>query len=91
MVMVRQKSKVVTSRQVEVLTMLSRSTFCSLGEIVSSLGVSYAAASKMISRLESKGLVSRSINEMDRRATDVCLTQRGTEMVRLFSSHADKE
>ena len=91
MVMDRQSSISVTSRQVEVLTMLSRSTSCTLGEIASAFGVSYAAASKMIDRLESKGLVTRSINEMDRRATDVCLTQRGAEMLRLFGSHADKE
>jgi DNA-binding MarR family transcriptional regulator len=91
MVMDRQKSSTVTSRQIEVLTMLSRSTFCSLGEIVSALGVSYAAASKMINRLESKGLVTRSINEMDRRSTDIRITQKGTQIVRLFDFRTDKE
>jgi len=91
MVMVRQKSSTVTSRQIEVLTVLSRSTSCSLGEIVSALGVSYAAASKMINRLEDKGLVTRSINEMDRRSTDIHLTQKGTQMVRLFGAVTGKD
>ena len=89
--MVRQKSKVVTSRQVEVLTMLSRTTFCSLGEIASSLGVSYAAVSKMIDRLEDEGLVTRSINEMDRRSTDIRITGKGTQIVRLFDVRTGKE
>ena len=91
MVMVRQNSNTVTSRQIEVLIMLSRSTFCSLGEVVSALGVSYAAASKMMNRLESKGLVTRSINEMDRRSTDIRITQKGVEMVRLFGSVPGKD
>jgi len=91
MVMDRQKSNTVTSRQIEVLTVLSRSTSCSLGEIASALGVSYAAASKMIDRLEDKVLVTRSINEMDRRSTDIRITQKGTQIVRLFGSITDKD
>jgi DNA-binding MarR family transcriptional regulator len=91
MVMVRQKASTVTSRQVEVLTMLLHSTFCSLGEIASAFGVSYAAASKMINRLEDKGLVTRSINEMDRRSTDIRITQKGIQIVRLFDVRTDKE
>jgi len=89
MVMVPQKSTTVTSRQVEVLTLLSRFTSCSLGEIASALGVSYAATSKMINRLEDKRLVTRSINEMDRRSTDIRLTEKGTQIVRLFGSHGN--
>ena len=91
MVMVHRKSSTVTSRQVEILTVLSRSAFCSIGEIASALDVSYAAASKMINRLEDKGLVTRSINEMDRRATDVRLTDKGIEIVHLFGSITDND
>jgi len=89
MVMVGRKSSSVTSRQLEVLALLSRSTSCSIGEIASTLGVSYAAASKMVNRLEDKGLVTRSINEMDRRAADVRITEKGSQMVRLFDIHID--
>jgi DNA-binding MarR family transcriptional regulator len=91
MVMVRRKSNTVTSRQVEVLTVLSRSTSCSIGVIASAFGVSYAAASKMINRLEGKGLVTRSINEMDRRSTDIRITGKGTQIVRLFDVRTGKE
>ena len=91
MVMVRRKSNTVTSRQVEVLTVLSHSTSCSIGVIASAFGVSYAAASKMIDRLEDKGLVTRSINEMDRRSTDIRITGKGTQILRLFNVRTDKE
>lgn len=89
--MVRRKSNTVTSRQVEVLALLSRSASCSIGEIASAFGVSYAAASKMINRLEDKGLVTRSINEMDRRAADIRITEKGSQMVRLFAVRIDNE
>ena len=91
MVMVRRKSNTVTSRQVEILALVSRSTSCSVGEIASAFGVSYAAASKMINRLEDKGLVTRSINEMDRRAADIRITEKGSQMVRLFDIRIDKK
>jgi DNA-binding MarR family transcriptional regulator len=91
MVMVPRKSSSVTSRQVEVLVVLSRSASCSIGEIASAFDVSYAAASKMINRLEDKGLVTRSINEMDRRAADIRITEKGTQFVRLFDIRIDKE
>ena len=89
MIMARRKTSSVTSRQVEVLALLSRSTSCSIGEIASAFGVSYAAASKMINRLEDKGLVTRSINEMDRRAADIRITEKGSQMVRLFDIRID--
>src|SRR2546421_7854763 len=90
-VMIRQKSSTVTSHQIEVLTVLSRSASCSIGKIASTFGVSYAAASKMINRLENKGLVTRSINEMDRRSTDIRITGKGTQILRLFDVRTDKE
>jgi DNA-binding MarR family transcriptional regulator len=84
--MVRRKSPYVTSRQHEVLLLLSRSASCSIGEIVSTLGISYAAATKMIDRLADKGLVQRSTNEMDRRFTDVSLTPAGIQAARILGS-----
>ncbi len=91
-VMVRKKSPQVTSRQREVLLwLLSRSTSCSIGEIASNFGISYAAATKMINRLAGKGLVQRSPNKMDMRFTDVSLTPAGTEAARLLDSLADKD
>jgi DNA-binding MarR family transcriptional regulator len=89
--MVHQKAHTITSRQGEVLVLLSRSTSCSVGEIASTLGVSSAAATKLINRLERKGYVIRALNEWDRRCSDIRLTQAGTKAVRLFRSPSKKE
>ena len=84
MSLTKQKSVTITARQYKVLELLSRSRSCSVGQIASALGVSSAAATKIVIRLEKKGLVVRRINEMDRRAVNVNLTRAGTESTRLF-------
>ena len=56
------------------------------GEIAAALGVNSAAAVKMVSRLESKGLVRRRTDDWDRRLTKVSLTDAGKEAVRLFGA-----
>jgi len=82
----QRKFRSVTARQGEVLRLLSRSQFGSLGEIAAALGVNSAAAVKMVSRLEGKGLVRRRTDDWDRRLTRVSLTDAGREAVRLFGS-----
>jgi len=82
MTTVSRESFHVTPRQLEVLTYLSRREYWSVGEIASVLGVSSAAATKAIARLERKGLVKRAENMMDRRCVDVSLTRSGTETLR---------
>ncbi len=82
----QRKFRSVTARQSEVLRLLSRSQFGSLGEIAAALGVNSAAAVKMVSRLESKGLVRRRTDDWDRRLTRVSLTDAGKEAVRLFGA-----
>lgn len=82
MTTVSRQSFHVTPRQLEVLTCLSRREYWSVGEIASVLGVSSAAATKAIARLERKGLVKRAENMMDRRCVDVSLTRSGTETLR---------
>ena len=72
----------MTARQREVLTLLSNSDHWSVGQIASALGVSSAAATKAIVRLERKGLVKRSENTIDRRRVDVSLTRIGTKTAR---------
>ena len=69
-----QQSLPLTPRQHEVLMLLSCRQQWSVGEIAAALGVSSPAATKAVVRLESKGFVSRSENEMDRRRVDVRLT-----------------
>jgi DNA-binding MarR family transcriptional regulator len=72
----------MTARQVEVLTMLSRQERWSVGEVASALGVSSAAATKAIIRLERKGLVTRSVDMMDRRCVNVHVTKSGVNAIR---------
>lgn len=81
MTTIRWTSTVITPRQLEVLTFLAQREQWSIGEIASGLGVSSAAATKAITRLERKGLVTRSVDMRDRRCVSVCITSGGTSMV----------
>jgi len=72
----------VTPRQLEVLTIMSSREYWSVGELASALGVSSAATTKAIARLQRKGLVKRSENMLDRRSVDVRITRVGSEAVR---------
>ncbi|HZU67911.1 MAG TPA: MarR family transcriptional regulator [Ktedonobacteraceae bacterium] len=72
----------LTPRQFEVLTFLAQRERWSVGEIASALGVSSAAATKAVARLERKGLVKRAENMTDRRCVDVTLTRSGNEALR---------
>lgn len=82
MTMIRRSSTSITSRQLEVLAFLARREHWFVGEVASALGVSSAAATKAIARLERKGLVTRSIDMMDRRCVNVRITRAGTDAVR---------
>jgi predicted ArsR family transcriptional regulator len=77
----------LTPRQQEVLTVLACRQQWSVGEIAAALGVSSPAATKAVVRLESKGFVRRSENEMDRRRVDVRLTSVATRSMQ-FSGAA---
>ncbi len=72
----------VTPRQVEVLTLITRRDRWSVGELANALGVSSAAATKAIARLEKKGLAARSVDLMDRRCVNVSITRAGIEAIR---------
>lgn len=78
----RQTSTTITPRQLEVLAFLARREHWSVGEVASALGVSSAAATKAVSRLERKGMVTRSVNMLDRRCVDVQVTRSGNELIR---------
>jgi len=69
----------ITPRQLEVLSFLASREQWSVGEIASGLGISSAAATKAISRLERKGLVTRTVDAMDRRCVNVRLTRVGSD------------
>jgi DNA-binding MarR family transcriptional regulator len=72
----------LTPRQLEILKVLARRESWSVGQIASTLGVSSAAATKAVTRLERKGLVKRSENMMDRRIVDVMLTNKAANAMR---------
>jgi DNA-binding MarR family transcriptional regulator len=82
MAMMRRTSTSITSRQLEVLAFLARREHWLVGEVASALGVSSAAATKAIARLERKGLVTRSVDMMDRRCVNVRITRAGSDAVR---------
>ncbi len=75
----------ITPRQLEVLSYLSRQEQWSVGEVASTLGVSSAAATKAIARLERKGLVTRTVDILDRRCVNVQITRAGSEAVKHMS------
>jgi DNA-binding MarR family transcriptional regulator len=72
----------ITSRQLEVLEFLARREQWQVGEVASVLGISSAAATKAIARLERKGLVTRSVDVMDRRCVNVRITRAGGDALR---------
>lgn len=76
----------ITPRQLELLHVLTSRQQMSVGEVATALKVSSAAATKAITRLERKGLVTRTIDIMDRRCVNVRLTRAGTELTRRSSS-----
>lgn len=88
MTTMRRASISITSRQLEVLTFLARREHWLVGEVASELGVSSAAATKAIARLERKGLVTRSVDIMDRRCVNVRVTRAGSDAVRQIARTA---
>ena len=82
MTTIRRLPDLITPRQLEVLACLSQRDHWSIGQVASSLGVSCAAATKVITRLERKGLVSRTVDMMDRRCVNVRVTHVGIETLR---------
>ncbi len=82
MTIVQREMITVTPRQAEVLIFLARRDHWSVGDVASNLGVSSAAATKAIARLERKGLVTRSIDIMDRRCVNVRITHAGNDIIR---------
>lgn len=82
MTTLRRIATSITPRQFEVLGYLAKREHWSVGEVASTLGVSSAAATKAIARLERKGLVTRTVDIMDRRCVNVRLTRSGSDAIR---------
>lgn len=82
MTTLRRMPDLVTPRQLEVLANLSQREQWSISQVASFLGVSCAAATKAVARLERKGLVSRTVDMMDRRCVNVRVTRAGNDILR---------
>jgi DNA-binding MarR family transcriptional regulator len=74
----------VTLRQFHLLKLIGLNGRQQVGEVAELLGISAAAASKTIDRLESLGLVARSSCEEDRRATLLAPSPEGRALIRRY-------
>jgi DNA-binding MarR family transcriptional regulator len=72
---------VLTTAQYHCLTMVAGREPCAVGRLAEGLGVSDPAATKVVSRLEGKGLVARTGWGADRRVVHVTLSQRGRSVM----------
>lgn len=59
------------------------------GALVQSLGMTKGAVSKLVDRLEQKGLVTRAVSDVDRRQQAVALTPAGRALVPRLARLAD--
>lgn len=70
----------ITVGQAKCLCFIFANETVTVGDISRGLGISYPAATKNISRLAEKGLVSRRANQTDRRNIFVEITAQGKEL-----------
>lgn len=63
--------------QTRVLHLLKEEGAMTQRELTDHLGIQSGSASELMKKLESAGLISRTISETDRRGIDVCLTEEG--------------
>lgn len=71
----------LTMAQISTLFRLHHEGMCGVTDVGEQLGVTNAAASQMVDRLVSQGLVERSEAPQDRRAKQLTLTPRGRQLV----------
>jgi DNA-binding MarR family transcriptional regulator len=71
----------LTLSQWRVLVIASRAERLRVGELAAHLGVSVPSASRIVRRIERRGLLSASRADDDRRATILRLTTAGTQVV----------
>ena len=71
----------LTLVQWRVLVIAARTQGTRIGELAAQLGVSVPAASRLVRRMEARGLVQAVRDEQDRRATLVTITDLGRTLV----------
>jgi DNA-binding MarR family transcriptional regulator len=70
----------LTLPQWRILVVVAQSDGSRVGEVASRIGVSLPAASRLVRRLERRGLVTATRDERDRRATNVRPTEAGLRL-----------
>jgi DNA-binding MarR family transcriptional regulator len=71
----------ITHAQLRCLDFLARHKQCSVGELSQGLAISDPAATKLVDRLQSKGVVSRRASRDDRRVVYVELSELGCRLI----------
>ena len=66
--------------QKRILIILNESETITQKDLTERLGIKPGSASEILSKLESAGWIIRTRNEVDRRTTDICLTDNGREL-----------
>jgi len=79
----------VTAAQFRCLEFLAGQQRCSIGDISDGLVISDPASTKLVDRLERKGLVGRQECRQDRRVVYVALSETGLGLVRKVSTERD--
>jgi DNA-binding MarR family transcriptional regulator len=80
----------LTTLQYTALSVLSHHPGMSAAQLARRSFVSSQAANEMVSALERKGLVERGVDETNRRALKVFLTDRGAEILAELDDHVDQ-
>lgn len=75
-------AKGLTRTQFDGLRFLARHPNCSVGELAAGLAVSYPAATRLMNRLEKRGMAARAPSEGDGRVVQVALTELGAQVER---------
>jgi len=66
--------------QKRILMILNEAEKITQRDLTEHLGIQPGSASEILSKLETGGLITRTPNDVDRRTTDVCLTDAGREL-----------
>ncbi len=76
--------KALTFEQIKVLQLLSRADSHNVGDVAAFMRVSNAAASKTVDKLVRMRLIHRDEGKIDRRATHLHLTSRGSRILGVY-------
>jgi DNA-binding MarR family transcriptional regulator len=80
----------LTTLQYTALSVLARHPGMSAAQLARRSFVSSQAANEMVNALERKGLIERGVDESNRRALKVFLTDQGAEVLRRCDDHVDQ-